>query len=290
MNTWDDDEVAADVVESFAPLADGIHRDVKFENYLKQDRVSKSKLWIAYNQSPAHAVIEKPVTGAMLKGTVTHTVLLEPDMFRQRFTRGPDDRKGNKWKDAVASAAERGMDCLTSSDFDNALMLRDIVKDIPEIKMLTGNGAFREITACATDPVTGLKTRARADAYVPGHGIIVEVKTTNDARAEPFARTVKNFGYHMGEAHYTKTWMDAGGENLKGTIFIALEPEPPFALKIYELDADTIAEGEAIREKAMATWAHCVETGVWPAYSTAPEALGLRKYDFRETVPLGAGQ
>lgn len=287
MGAWDeDDEVAiADKVEMHLPLPDGIHKNVSFDRYLKEDRVSKSALWTAYSRSPAHARVEKEASNAMKVGTATHCVVLEPDSFRLRFHRGPDDRKGNRWKDFVA---EYGEGALTSHEFDAALELRDAIMDVPEIRLLTGNGAYREITACATDPETGLKTRARADGYVPGHGIIAELKSTNDARAEAFQRTVRQFGYHMGEAHYAKTWQDAGGENYQAFIFIALEVEAPYALKIYELDADTIAEGEAIRQKAMATWLECVQTGKWPAYKTAPEALGLRKYDYRETVPVNA--
>lgn len=288
MSSWDEDEeqAIAEKVERFEPLPDGIHKNVAFAHYLKEDRVSKSRLWKAYNFSPAHARIEEEANDAMRKGSITHTCVLEPDSFRLRYVRGPDDRKGNKWKDAVAGAADRGMEALTSKEFDNALLLRDAVKDDPYIKMLAGNGAFREISAFATDPATGLRIKARADAYVPGDGIIVELKTTTDARASQFGRRVLDLGYHVGEAHYRHTWSLAGGDPI-AFIFIALETDPPYAFKIYELKPDEVAEGEAIRAKAMATWAECVETGVWPAYATQPEPLGFRsKYDFKETVPI----
>lgn len=290
MNTgWDDTDdivtLPADRVEKHAPLADGIHKDVAFDRYLKEDRVSKSGLWTAYNKSPAHARVEKKTTAAMVRGSVTHCVLLEPDMFPKRYKRGPADRRGNKWK---LMLEEYGEYLLTESDYDNAASLRDAIKDNPFIRRLTGNGVFREITACATDPATGLKIKARADAYVPGDGIIVELKTTADARPESFLRVVKDFGYHMGEAHYSHTWTLAGGVNLKAFVFVALEPEPPYAVKIYELDADAVAEGEAIRQKAMETWARCVETNDWPAYAQEPEVIALRKFDYRETVPVNA--
>lgn len=287
MSDWDDDEVdVVEAVERFEPLPDGIHKNVAFDHYLKEDRVSKTRLWKTYNFSPAHALIEEEESDAMKKGSATHCVVLEPDSFRARYLRGPDDRKGNKWKDAVATAKEHGMEVLTSSDFDNMLMLREAIRHDPYIKKLTGNGAFREISAFATDPETGLAIKARADAYVPGDGIVVELKTTTDARPRQFINRVKDLGYHMGEAHYSHTWRLAGGDPI-GFIFIALETAPPYALKIYELKPDEVAEGEAIRAKAMATWAECVRNGRWPAYDTRPEALGFRsKYDFVETVPI----
>ncbi len=288
--SWDEESetAVAEKVEKYVPLADGIHRDASFENYLKQDRVSKSLLWDTFDRSPAHARQGKEESNAMKIGTATHCVLLEPDMFRARFVRGPDDRRGNKWKDALAVAASDGRDLLTAGDYDSALMLRDVVKDMAYIKKLTGNGAYREITACATDPDTGLKTRMRADAYVPGDGILIDLKTTADARPEPFMRSVRNFGYHLQEAHYSRTWSLAGGASV-AFLFVVVEPEAPFAVKIYELDPDTVAEGEAIRQRAMATWAECVAAGAWPSYSQEPEVIGLRKFDYKMTVPMMGG-
>lgn len=284
MTGWDDEDEkpAADTVEKLAPLADGIHKDVPFEHYLQQDRVSKGVLWTTYTHSPAHARIEPESSNFMKVGSATHCVLLEPDSFRDRYKRGPEDRRGNKWK---VLQSEYGEYLLTAEEYDNALALRDAIRHNPYIKKLTGNGAYREVTACATDPITGLKTRMRADGYVPGDGILQDVKTTTDARAEEFVKKVKAFGYHLQEAHYTKTWKDAGGDSV-AFIFIVVEPKPPYAVKIYELDADAVAEGEAIRQKAMETWLRCVESGEWPAYSQEPEVIGLRKFDYRETVPV----
>jgi hypothetical protein len=285
--SWDDDETTL-TVERHVPLKDGIHRDVSFDRYLKEDRVSKTLLWDIHDRSPAHARIGKEESNAMKVGTATHCVLLEPDHFRLRFVRGPDDRRGNRWKDALAAAASDERELLTAAEYDSAIELRDAIKDNPYIKKLTGNGAYREITACATDPETGLKTRMRADGYVPGDGIIVDVKTTKDARIGPFTRSVVDYGYHLQEAHYTKTWRDAGGQSV-AFIFAVVEPFAPFAIKIYELDADAVAEGEAIRERAMRTWAECLETGVYPAYPQEPETLTLRKFDYVLTVPMMGG-
>jgi exodeoxyribonuclease VIII len=286
MSSWDDEDTAP-VVERHVPLTNGIHRDVSFDRYLKEDRVSKTLLWDIHDRSPAHARIGKEESNAMKVGTATHCVMLEPDHFRLRFVRGPDDRRGNRWKDALAMAAADERELLTAAEYDAAIEMRDAIKDNPYIRKLTGNGAFREITACANDPETGLPTRMRADAYVPGDGILIDLKTTRDARPVQFTRAVREYGYHLQEAHYTKTWANAGGSSV-AFIFAVVEPFAPFAIKIYELDADAIAEGEAIRQRAMATWAECLVTGVFPAYPQEPETLSLRKFDFQLTVPVNA--
>mgnify|MGYP000172587460 CR=1 FL=1 len=282
MNLWDN-TAPANEVERVAILKDGIHRDQPFSTYVKLDRVSKTLLHEVYDRSPAHAMVAKEESNAMKVGTAVHCAVLEPDLFRDRFKRGPEDRRGLRWK---AFTDEYGEGALTAGDYDLALELRDAIRHNEYVKKLTGAGAYREITACSTDPETGLKCRMRADAYVPGDGILCDLKTTNDARPEHFRRTVKQFGYHLQEAHYSKTWRDAGGDTA-AFFFVVVEPQPPYAVKIYELDPDTAAEGEAIRRKAMATVAECYETGVWPGYSEAPEPIGLGKWDYKETVPMG---
>lgn len=296
---WGDNTIEADdadKVEILRPLADGIHRDIPFERYVALDRVSKTLLQTVYTRSPAHALVAKEESNLMKIGTAVHCAVLEPDEFRARFHRGPEDKRGNRWKAVVA---EYGDGALTDAEYDNALALRDAIRHNPYVKKLTGHGAYREITACSTDPETGLLCRMRADAHVPGDGILCDLKTTNDARAFAFRKTVRNFGYHLQEAHYSKTWADAGGDSA-AFLFVVVEPEPPYAVKIYELDADTIAEGEAIRAKSMRIVEECMRTGEWPlssgegwasefkVYSAEPEVIGIGKYDYQETVPLGS--
>lgn len=287
---WDDSAapiIPVETVEKIPVFGVGVHFHIPFEHYLAQDRASKTTLWTLYDRSPAHARVVKEQTNAMQNGQVIHCAVLEPDEFRSRFVRGAENRRGKRWLELVE---EHGEGALTYEQYDNALALRDAVKDHPYIKKLTGPSAYREVSAFAVDPITGLPTKARLDGYLPGDGVGNDLKISADARYDWFIKQVRTLGYHMGEAHYTKVWRDAGAD-LKAFVHIVVEPEPPYAVKIYDLDPDTIAEGEAIRAKAMERWAHCVETGVWPGYDEKPvvETIGLRKYDYKETVPLSDG-
>jgi len=273
-----------DGVEKVKVYPNGIHEGVTFAEYLAQDRVSKSGLWTLYIRSPAHARVEKEESNAMKFGTAFHCALLEPHAFRDRFVRGPVDRRGKKWTEALE---QYGDALLTEADYDNALALRDALRDEPVIKQLTGGGTMREVSAFSTDPDTGLPTRARFDCYAPDVAIGCDVKSTEDARAYQFRKRVGGLGYHVQEALYTDTWKREGGI-LKSFAFIAIEPKPPFAFKIYDLDADAVAEGRAIAQKALALWRKCLDANHWPAYPTKPETLTLDKWDFRETVPMGS--
>lgn len=261
----------------------GIVHDLPFSDYLAGPEVSKSSLWTLHTRSPAHARIEKETSNAMQLGTAIHCAVLEPDCFCQRFHRGPEDRRGNRWKEALDEYGER---LLTAGDYDDALAVRDALRHHPIIRRLTGAGSVREVSAFATDAETGLRLRARPDAFAPSCGLMADLKTTSDARASEFARRVGQLGYHAGEAFYTDVWRAAGGD-LDAFVFVAVEPRPPYAAQVYELTPDAVEEGRAIIRKALDRWADCAERNEWPAYPAEIVSLDLRKWDYRETQPTG---
>lgn len=281
---------------------DGIVPGESFEAYLAsswrppgasadaalEPRVSKSSLWTAHTRSPRHARVEKEESNAMKLGTAIHCAILEPDQLTVRFVRGPEDRRGNKWKDFVEGCEKAGKLPLTEADYDAGLLIRDRLQKEPLIKRIAGAGTQREISCYYTDPETGLKCRARPDAYVADMNLIVDLKSTTDARLDPFGRVFGALGYHVQAAKYPRGWQLATGADVEPAfLFVALERAEPFEFVIYEPDADTIAEGRVILRKALDQWARCVETGEWPGYERKPQIFSMRKWDFRETQPIG---
>lgn len=271
--------------EQTGTALDGIIHDLPFDRYLAEKAVSKSALWTLHTRSPAHARVEKEESNAMKLGTAIHCAVLEPDEFEARFVRGPDDRRGNRWKEALELASEDGMECLTSGDYDAAIQIRDnIVVGNPLIRKLTGVGTVREVSAFWTDPETGLRCRARPDAFAPGLNMMVDLKVTTNATQDKWFRRVLDFGYHVQEPHYTDGWRRAGGE-VDAFVFLVIEDKPPFAHAIYELAPPDVAEGEAIRRAALLKWAECERTGEWPGYPPGVQQLALPKWAFQLTNP-----
>lgn len=266
-------------------FSEGIKHDLPFEDYLAAGAVSKSGLWTLHTRSPAHARVEREESNAMKLGTAVHCAVLEPDEFTARFVRGPDDRRGNRWKEALELAADDGKDLLTSGDYDAALQIRDtVVVGNPLIRKLTGVGTVREVSAFARDSETGLPCRARLDAYAPALAMGVDLKITTNATPDKWFRRVLDFGYHVQEPHYTDIWRRAGGE-IDAFVFLVIEDKPPFAHAIYELAPPDVAEGEAIRRAALLKWAECERTGEWPGYPPGVQQLALPKWAFKLTDP-----
>ncbi len=114
-------------------------------------------------------------------GTAVHIAALEPDRFHLDLIRGPEDRRGNKWKDAVEEGAAYGKLVLTAGDFDKALRMGDAARKIPVVKQLADTQLLAEPSAFWTDAETGIECRCRPDIYCPAFEIMADLKTTTDA-------------------------------------------------------------------------------------------------------------
>lgn len=266
------------------PMKPGIYPDMTAEEYFATDAVSQSFLWKLYKRTPAHAFYgERKETNAFDMGHAIHTAILEPDSLEARILRGPDDRRGNKWKDAQAEAEAAGALLLTSGDYDKALAVRDALHRNAWInKLVTGGEAQVEQSAFWHDAESDTTCRARLDLYRPDLGVALDLKSAASAAAWEFQGSVAKYGYHLQEAHYREGWERAGGGAVEGFVFLVLEKEPPYAHAVYELEPAAVEEGHLIRRKALQKYAMCRDTGIWPGYDAGVQRLDLPRWAYSE--------
>ena len=106
----------------------GIYQGIPNESYHAGPGISKSGLWTIHTKSPAHYKFGvRKETNAFDFGEACHLAILEPNDFEKRVIRGPEDRRGNKWKDQLEACALDGKLLLTAGDFDGVLAIRDAV-------------------------------------------------------------------------------------------------------------------------------------------------------------------
>jgi len=262
----------------------GIHEDRPAEDYHADSAVSRSVLWRVYSKSPAHARFgERKETNALDLGHAIHTAILEPHEFERRNIRGPEDRRGNKWKDAVAEAEASGKLLLTAGDYDQVKRVRDAVHDYGFInRIICGNDALVEHSAYWRDEATGLLCKCRPDLVRPNLGVMVDVKSCASANAREFAASVARYGYHFQDAWYRDGWESAGGTACIGFVFIAIEKEPPFEVAVFELEAAATEEGRLIGRKALDTYARCQAADEWPGYPREVQIINLPRWGYQE--------
>jgi hypothetical protein len=258
--------------------------DLPEADYHAHPSISKSGLWEIYTRTPAHyRFSEREEKSHFTLGAAAHCAILTPDLLETAFHCGPDDRRGNKWKDAQAYAASLGAEVLTSSDWNVAMRVRDAAGKHGILEELRTGATSTELSAFAHDPETGYMTRCRLDMRSADMNLGVDLKTTTDASPAAFAKSVVNYGYHAQEAHYSDVWKNATGHGLDGFIFVVIEKAPPYAVAVYELPPEIVAEGRAIIRKAFRTYAECMKADEWPAYPTTVQPLTFKQWAYRET-------
>jgi exodeoxyribonuclease VIII len=131
-----------------------------------------------------------------------------------------------------------------------------------------------EVTLRWKDQITGLACKIRADYWVKPKRYVLDLKSTDDASPDAFARSVYTYGYHRQDALY-RAGFAACGETLEHFAIIAVEKEPPYACAVYVLDQDAIVKGFESVRRDIGRLAACIEADEWPSYSDGVEQLSL---------------
>jgi hypothetical protein len=213
----------------------------------------------------------KPVepTAAMRLGSLVHCAVLEPDELLQRYGVAPD-RRTKAGKEQAERMATEGMEAVSESDMALALSMASSVRQHPAAYALLAQGKAEQ-SFWWDDATTGLRCKCRPDWYYGS--TVVDLKTTTDASPSGFARSVATFRYHVQASHYL-----AGLHGAERFVFIAVEKTAPYAVAVYELDAEAMAAGNELRLRDLRMIADCRATGEWPGYGDQCQTLSLPKW------------
>jgi hypothetical protein len=245
-------------------MTPGTYPDLSFEDYLRIDAASKGRLREIWKRTPAHARTHRGRTPETDWGTALHVGILEPDRFDAAVKRGPSDRRGNKWKEALAEFPSALV--LPDHEYDAVVQARDTALSDPTLRALASREGVSEATGLWIDPNTGLLCRMRTDRYVPSLALMADVKTTADAGEDAFRRVAEHMLYDLHDAMYSEGWGHAGGGEVEDFIFVVVERDPPYAHAIYQFDEPERNRGRQIMRKALARYAECLAAGSWPGH------------------------
>jgi len=216
-------------------------------------------------------------TAAMKFGSLAHCAVLEPEELSKRYRVCPS--RSTREGKAVAKQMEAdGIEAVTQTDWDTAAAMKTAVYAHPIAKKLLSDG-IAEQPFWWNDAGTSQKCKCRPDWLTP-QGTVVELKTTQDASPNGFAKSVAAFRYHVQAAHYLTGLARHGYARL---ITIAVEKAYPFAVAVYELDSDALEEGERLAERDIRRISYCREHDDWPCYTKDIEPLRLPKWAYDNT-------
>ncbi|HET7624385.1 MAG TPA: PD-(D/E)XK nuclease-like domain-containing protein [Verrucomicrobiae bacterium] len=270
----------------FAENTEGIFHNLPARQYHAAPGVSNSMLK-RLARSPAHlqTYLEQPPeqTPAMLFGQIVHQLLLEPDKPWFWAVRPPGldgrSKEGKEWK---ARVGEKPV--LEHAQWINVEGAVHSVRSHPTAMLALGSGksevsVFRKFTLGHS-----VLRKARIDFINDGNAL-VDIKTTDDARPDAFARTLFNLRYHVQAAYYLDIWNDSlsPGETPKESfVFIAVEKEPPYAIGVYDLSRAAINAGRQEYIRLLQLYMECEAQGEWPAYNPDVREINLPAWALRK--------
>jgi exodeoxyribonuclease VIII len=268
----------------------GIYKDISNEEYHKGPGLSASGLKLIA-RSPKHfREMPRKESKAMEMGTAVHCAVFEPERFEVEYV--APDRKLNRtkkedkaeWEALVAS----GKTVLNKDDYDDALAMGASVRAHRLAGPLVSGGVpeqsifWKQTVPLGDGDETKILCKCRPDYVKPmGDGyVIVDLKTTQDARSKWLRSAYWDYGYHIQAAHYhIGLTQSTGGTPPREFFFVVVESEPPYGVVVYKTPLHTLQIGIDEVSILYGIYARCKRDDKWPSY---PDII----HEF--TLPRGA--
>lgn len=276
----------------------GVYYDMPFDDYHAVEAVSASGLRV-FSRSPWHYRNRLPskTTRPMLRGSLAHCALLEPDAVSSRYVVVPDDaprrptaaqwaaKKSNEsseaakewWRAWEQDAA--GREIITADEFSICeAQLRAIGAD-PDLAVLFAAGKG-EVSIFWIDPASRLYCKARLDwLQVNGsRARIGEVKSTADESPSGFGRTAARMKYELQRAHYIDAVKIGARLQVEDFTFAAVTSAAPVLAVPYDLTDEMIEQAADERAEHMQRLAWCMAENQWPAYGQGKQLIDYPAY------------
>lgn len=268
-------------------MTDDIIPNQSFEAYRDSEGVNASFL-CEFARSPAHGLAylaeAKKETKSLKLGTVVHRFLLQPELgacgIEVRPDTYQDEKTGEekKWN-GNANVCKRWMKEREEKTVITANERKDICGMLMSvISHPLAYQYFRsgqsEVSLYAPFVLGGTVMRKGRLDYIPPGNILVDLKTTTDARPAAFSKDILNYSYHMKAAYYLDLANDLGmGKEV--FILVCVESKPPYAVACYQMDTEAIGIGRRKYIELLTQYMKCRELNQFPAYPETLELIGL---------------
>lgn len=281
-----------------------VRDDLSAEQY-HDDATAIGKSGLDYvARSPAHYYaayldphrVREEATPAMILGTCYHYASLEPAKFKAKVIGAPvGDRRTKEGKKAYAEflALHPGKIILPQEDYDTVRRMRDVLHAHPAARVLI-TGGVTERSFYWKDADTGVLCKCRPD-YARRDGVLVDLKSAEDARPDAFARSSWNYRYYVQAPWYmdgvghAASW-DGTAEFARPEVFafIVQEKSPPYSVMVYEATRQFLDTGRMEYTRNLTTYAACLREGYWPAYPEEILPIDLPSWAVRNAARLPA--
>lgn len=244
----------------------GFYHDLPFDDYVAIPALNGSSL-IHLRRSPMKYRHEldnpTPPTPAMILGTATHRLILEPEKvgdFAVWDQETQARRFGKAWDAFKAENADRQI--VTATERDQIVgMAVGARRNLPIMKYANAKGRT-EVSMFWTDPVSGREFKGRVDKILDGD-VIFDLKTTRDCHSHGFSGQAYALGYHIKMALYWNGYKALTGKEPKMRLG-AIDSKAPHESAVYRVTKDVLLQGFEELDELLRTLTECESTGNWP--------------------------
>jgi len=259
-----------------------ITKDTSEKYHANKEFIGSSSLR-KYKDSPLHFIAEPlQKTDALDFGTIYHTFMLEPDLFKKSyFVLDPNQRPeplktfgstaNKKWKAEI----EEKYPFIVS--FDQIRELEQMKKQLFKnfyIQYLfkTGEAELSHYTE-----FQGVKVKVRPDWKSDKY--LIDLKTTKNASKKGFIKSATEYEYYTQAAFYLDV-IESIDQKSRQFLFIAQEKHYPYAVNIFRASAQFLAIGRYEYEILLEQHEYCLENGIYEGYSVfADNIYGITEID-----------
>ncbi|AOA57554.1 PD-(D/E)XK nuclease-like domain-containing protein [Acinetobacter larvae] len=284
---------------------DEYHAQAEFSSSQLKDILRSGAHFYSHNIIKEH---EKESKKHLDFGTLAHTLFLEPEQFDNEFVvvpvdapRRPTETMLNAKKpseDTLARIAfwnqfdaEHGEKLIISAEqLDGAMRIANNLRTLSTFQFMRNEYGMAEASIFFTDPVYDLQLRVRPDWHIAPcrnfpNGLIIDVKTSRDARPYGFSKQCGDYGYDLSAAMYREGFQQYyDTEDKPPFIFLVAENDAPYNVKQYKASDLLLSVGEARYNKAKALLAESLLIDEWDGYSKELEDIGLPSYMAKQAL------
>ena len=261
------------------------------KEYHTRPEISKSDLDLLA-KSPYHYKykdeFERKDSAALVLGSAAHKLILEPKDFFNEFRIEPDVDKRTKegkaiYNEFLANLGDKT--AISGETYDIVEQIANAVNSMRETALFLRDGLAEQSYFSELD---GVAVKCRPDFFNENLGLCIDLKTTSDASAEGFVRSVASFNYHVQAAFYSDI-LKSLGKTVNNFLFIAVETKKPFMVGFYELDNVAVDRGRERYKELLNLYKTCLAQDVWWGYAkfdgehiNAVQTLSLPTWKFYE--------
>ena len=271
--------------------AHGVFSGLTNDEYHSAKGYSRSDI-LTILRSPGHWKYAKAHpshdTAALAFGNAFHTLILEPDVFPDRYAMEPKDAAGNRpdkrTKDGKAlwaewEAANAGKGVISPADMEALEGMRDALFSHPEARQysLESHLEMNELSIFSANAGLDGPLKCRPDR-IAGN-VVLDVKTTKNAETDEIKRDALKYGYDI-QAYLYLAITRQVGLNVSPR-FAFVEKTAPFGVKFYRPDSAFIDHGRQRVHRAIDIIQDCLQSGEWPVYGSEEETLSLPAWALR---------